>query len=728
VIEGGSVSLPAGALADNLDRLHLYRRSREALASVGIETIGQLAGPGYLLPEAWDALGREGGKEASAVLRALAEHTTGASVDWLSFWRARGITVVPSVSPAADDVPSLIAALPQLVRAAFVDEAWKGTDPERDWIIIDARNGLVSAAKTLEELGYGALGVSRARVQQIEAKAMDRLRRAIGESFHGTSYRVHPDLDGALERIVRAVPAAGSGTVEDVLGTELGVDLGRNGPSGRRLAFLLRLAGAERIGPDGERRPAVWIRKGDGATKACIGVADKIGRLLTETTSDSLTETDIVVELNRGHRSNLLTIVNVRAAMRFCRVAERLEDDRWRGRFEELIRRGDQAYRVIEVAGRPTDLDLVAREINARTRGRAVNVRNLANQLSEDPRFVPVGKSGEWGLKGEHDADAAPIVTMMAEALRRAGHPLLATEIQAAVEARRPVGKNSVQMYLDMRPEFTRLPDRTWALSEWPEAVSAVAAKPPKKPRVRREPTQADRMEAIVVPFLLAAPGHVRPLAEVVPYVAESMGIIRNTVYEYLKRIPAVERVNLDGRPMVRLVGPAAAVQGPGQSALRKLAQTGETPRVEFKSTLRWNVVIGADDPTLQKMCTKTTAAFSNTNGGTLLIGVAPDGSPCGIELDCAVLQKKVDTCIDAFSQSLAAIVSQHLGGAVAAQIVTHYEELDGKTVCVVEVPPGAKPVYLRDGKTIEFYVRNGTTSRALDLPEVAPYIAGRFA
>ena len=726
--ESGTPSIPEAVLGDNVDRLHLDRRSREALAAVGIATIGQLAGPGYLRPEAWEALGREGGKEAAAVLRVLVEHRTDTSVDWPSFWQARGIVLVPAAPPAADDVPSLLSAVPQLARAALADDRSKGTDPEREWIIIDARNGLVSAERTLEELGAGALGVTRARVQQIEAKAMVRLGRAFGESFHGTSYRLHPEFDPALERIVRAAPATGSGTFEDILGTELGVDPGRVEPSARRLAFLLVLAGAERVGPDGGRRPAIWIHKGDGATKTRIGIADKVGRLLTEATSEAMTETDIVVELNRGHRTNLLTIVEVRAAMRFCRVAEQTEDGRWQGRFEELTRRGDQAYRIISAAGRPVDLDLVAREINAKTRGKPTNVRNLANQLSEDPRFVPVGKSGEWGLKGEHDADAAPIVTMMTEALRRAGHPLSAAEIQASVEARRPVGKNSVQMYLEMRPEFTRLPDRTWALSDSPEAASAAAGQPPKKPRVRRNPTQADRMEAILVPYLLAAPGHMRPATEVVPYVAESMGIIRNTVYQYLKRIPAVERVEVDGRLMVRLIGPAAAVDGPGQSVLRKVVQTGETPRIEFKSTLRWNVVIGADDPTLQKMCTKTIAAFSNTNGGTLLIGVAPDGSVCGIELDCTVLQKKVDTCIDAFSQSLAAIVSQHLGGAVAAQVVTHYEEMDGKTVCVVEVPPSAKPVYLRDGKTIEFYVRNGTTSRALDLPEVAPYIAGRFA
>lgn len=235
-------------------------------------------------------------------------------------------------------------------------------------------------------------------------------------------------------------------------------------------------------------------------------------------------------------------------------------------------------------------------------------------------------------------------------------------------------------------------------------------------------------MEAVVIPYLEAAPGRQRDLIDVVDFVHETLGVIRNTVYQYLPRIPRVERVEIEGHRVVRLVAPNLTPAELETGAVISLIAVGETPRVEFKSTLRWDVRHGSDNPGLQKMCTKTIAAFANTNGGMLLIGVAPDGSISGIELDCQVLLRTDDTCIDAFSRALAAIVSQHLGGGVAAQILTHFQQLDGRTLCVVEIPPSKEPVYLGDGKTTEFYVRNGTTSRALDLREVAAYIRGRWS
>lgn len=720
-------SLPQEALAAGVDRLHLDRKSRNALAAVGIGTVGELTVDGYLRQEAWDSLGIDAGKQVSSVLRQLASCVDGDSVDWIRLWTERGISVIPNEISGDSNVAGILAALPQLVHAALIDDAKAGTDPERDWVIVDARNGLVSAPKTLEEIGYGALGITRARVQQLEAKAMVRLRRAWDERFQGTMYRLHSLLGPALDGIAAQVPEPSQVACEGEIHRELGLADRLNDREEHRLKFLLELGGGTRADGDGERRPALWHGAGDTAGRSLIALADRIGRLMTET-ADAMTETDIVVELNRGHRTGFASLAEARAAVSLCRVGERLDDGRWQSRFEFLTGRGDQAFRIIAAAGRPLDLDIIVRDINARSRGRQLNVRNLANQLSEDARFVSIGKSGEWGLAAEHAQDARPIVEMMTEALRRAGHPLPQAEISAGVAARRKVADASVPMYLQLRPEFTRLANGNWALSEWPEALHGAAPKVDRKPRLRRQPMLADRMADVLIPYLQAAPQSERDLADVAAYVSETLGIIRNTVYAYINRIPSVARVDRDGRQRVRLVEALTKSASPEADTVRRLIATGETPRVEFKSTLRWDVKQGADNPGLQKMCTKTIAAVSNSTGGTLVIGVAPDGSINGIELDCAVLLRKDDTCVDAFSRALAAIVSQHLGGGVAARVRTHYQTLDGKTVCIVEVPPAKEPVYLRDGKSVELYVRIGTTSRALDLPDVAPYISSHWS
>ncbi len=719
--------LPDDALGAGVDRLHLGRKTRDALAAVGLWSIGDLTTHGYLRQEVWSALGIAGGKQVSSALHDLASCADAGQVDWFRYWAQRGVTVVPEETKSEEGVRDLLAALPQVLHAALRDDARADADPERDWVIIDARYGLVSAPRTLEAIGTGALKITRARVQQLEAKAKVRLRRAWEERFAGSTYRLHPGLQPALAAVAACVPDERGVVFEDELLRILGLSDRRDSREERRLGFLLSLGGAVRVEGDGERRPAFWHASTDSHGKALVSLADRIGQILIHT-ADAMTETDLVIELNRGHRAGLVTLDEVRAAMPFCRVAEQLDDGRWRGRFEFLARRGDQAYRVVAAAGRPVDLDVVVREINAKTRGRSLTVRNLANQLSEDARFVPVGRSGEWGLRSEHAEDARPIVEMMLEALRRAGRPMAAGEIQAAVAARRKVADASVPMYLQLRPEFALLSDGTWALSDWPEAVANAAPKIERRPRVRRQPSLADRITDVVVPYLQAAPEGERDLSDVVTHVSETLGIIRNTVYSYLHRVAAVARVEREGRLRVRLVEALSQDAAFGVDRLRALMEAGETPRVEFKSTLRWDVRQGTDNPGLQKMCTKTIAAFSNTSGGTLVIGVGPDGGVLGIEADCSLLQRKDDTCVDAFSRALAGIVSQHLGGAVAARMVTHYPVLRDKTVCVVEVPASHEPVYLRDGKSIEFYVRNGTTSRALELPDVAPYIRSHWS
>ncbi|MGD0948561.1 MAG: RNA-binding domain-containing protein [Candidatus Binatia bacterium] len=60
----------------------------------------------------------------------------------------------------------------------------------------------------------------------------------------------------------------------------------------------------------------------------------------------------------------------------------------------------------------------------------------------------------------------------------------------------------------------------------------------------------------------------------------------------------------------------------------------GETARLEFKSSLRWNVHRKAHGPEIENAVLKTIAAFCNTKGGELLIGVAPDNTVVGVEHD----------------------------------------------------------------------------------------------
>ncbi len=85
----------------------------------------------------------------------------------------------------------------------------------------------------------------------------------------------------------------------------------------------------------------------------------------------------------------------------------------------------------------------------------------------------------------------------------------------------------------------------------------------------------------------------------------------------------------------------------------------------------------------------KTIAAFLNTEGGDLLIGVADDGSIVGIERD----QFESD---DKFMLHLAQVVRNGLGDRAGTCIDPKMQVVQGKTVCVVSCQRSPEPVFLK--------------------------------
>ena len=55
---------------------------------------------------------------------------------------------------------------------------------------------------------------------------------------------------------------------------------------------------------------------------------------------------------------------------------------------------------------------------------------------------------------------------------------------------------------------------------------------------------------------------------------------------------------------------------------------------MEFKCCLRKSLHTGERDPRIERSTLKTIAGFLNAGGGTLIIGVADDGVPVGIQED----------------------------------------------------------------------------------------------
>ena len=183
-------------------------------------------------------------------------------------------------------------------------------------------------------------------------------------------------------------------------------------------------------------------------------------------------------------------------------------------------------------------------------------------------------------------------------------------------------------------------------------------------------------------------------------------------------RRPLIAGIIRDG--FTRLTEGEAAVEHP--ETLEDKVAAGEGISTEFKATLRVNLHTGQKDPVMEHAILKTIAGFLNSRkGGTLLVGVNDDGDPVGLDNDKFPNEDKMDL-------HLGNLVKAKLGASNMLHIHPRFDDLEDKRVLVVDCSPSKAPVYLKAGKTEEFYVRAGASSAMLPPSQMTDYIKQRFS
>lgn len=164
---------------------------------------------------------------------------------------------------------------------------------------------------------------------------------------------------------------------------------------------------------------------------------------------------------------------------------------------------------------------------------------------------------------------------------------------------------------------------------------------------------------------------------------------------------------------------------------LQKILEDDENRFLEFKSSLRWDYRQEKTNPELEKVILKSLAAFGNTDGGILLIGVDDDKNILGLENDFQTLKKKNP---DYYEVHLRNLLHNMMGVKYVSQnIRTKFEEIDQKWVCIIKVLSADEPLYLKykdkNGQQIEkFYVRSGNSSHEIkSIAEINDYINKKF-
>ncbi len=182
-------------------------------------------------------------------------------------------------------------------------------------------------------------------------------------------------------------------------------------------------------------------------------------------------------------------------------------------------------------------------------------------------------------------------------------------------------------------------------------------------------------------------------------------------------RIPAATALKIFRELTRKIISYLRSIE---QTSTRELIRDGESDRLEFKSSLRWNLHTRKFDKDIEHACLKSVAAFLNSEGGTLIVGVNDRGEIVGLQQDKFPNEDRI---------------MLHFTNLVRERMSTYHvsfldytvELINGRRILRVDCNPATRPAYLRHSNNEFFYVRTGPASTELRISEVHDYIVRRF-
>jgi len=197
------------------------------------------------------------------------------------------------------------------------------------------------------------------------------------------------------------------------------------------------------------------------------------------------------------------------------------------------------------------------------------------------------------------------------------------------------------------------------------------------------------------------------------PPIVEARVQTQFAIYNESRRL-RVENEELKGRL-------AGGFRDFSLSELRSIVQGGENDGVEFKSTLRWNLHTNKPDKRIENACLKTVAAYLNSGGGVLLVGVDDEGRALGITRDSFANEDKLLLHWNG-------LLKRHLGVEFVQLVRSQIQDLEEQRVLLVQCVTSPKPVFFRRDDDEAFFIRTGNGTHPLKPSEVLAYLEHRQA
>ncbi len=158
------------------------------------------------------------------------------------------------------------------------------------------------------------------------------------------------------------------------------------------------------------------------------------------------------------------------------------------------------------------------------------------------------------------------------------------------------------------------------------------------------------------------------------------------------------------------------------ESPILEIINNGESNKVEFKSSLRWDYKQNRANRELEYVIAKSIAGFMNADGGILLIGVDDYKNILGLDKDYLTFGKDKQNR-DGFELQLRDVINKYIGKKYQRFIRITFENVYGKEICYVDVRKSPEPIFIKKDGRNEFVVRLGNRTQILDPKETMEYI-----
>jgi len=186
-----------------------------------------------------------------------------------------------------------------------------------------------------------------------------------------------------------------------------------------------------------------------------------------------------------------------------------------------------------------------------------------------------------------------------------------------------------------------------------------------------------------------------------------------------------VEQLRHDAEFVALVADKLGLVGKPELRTIEELIDNDEDYAVEFKSTARWDLREGQPNKAMEDAVVKTIAAFLNTEGGTLLIGIGPDGAVIGLGHDYGRVSPKNG---DGFVNWLTTHLINALGHTPVTRTRARIPVHAGHELCRVDVAASPAAVWARTSKDEHvFFIRMNNSTRALPEAEQSEYTAAHW-